>query len=161
MLSVPVKDDKYLPGASKAMIRRVRRHLKRFGLVPMDPCWRQAWRWAETVARRNILFVFGKQFKTFERRRLHWPSSEEIATQYVVLLLATMQGERALKLPYRANLMPDDVRATLAGAAKGRRLAIVEDPNGLLARIPSLQHEAGEAVGLIPAAATRQATDPS
>lgn len=115
MLSAKREDDRHLPG-SKRMIRQVRSHLKGYGLSPVNPIWRQAWQWANEI-RRSYLFSEN-----------NWPSSTEIATQYVVLLMAQMQSERSLKLPFRSNRMPDSVRATLAAAKNGRRLVIAEDP---------------------------------
>lgn len=115
------EDDKRLPG-SKRLIAMVRRELKSCGIVPVNPIWREAWAWAKRI---GDSYLFSPETR--------WPSSNEIATQYVVLLMATMQGERRLKLPFRANRMTDDVRARLSSAKNGRRLAIAEDPEEVVA----------------------------
>jgi hypothetical protein len=94
--------DRYLPGdPSKLLIRKVRRQLKSFGIVPLDKFWRLAWAWAREVAdsyRRS--FVLAGLAK--EARCPRWPSPCEIASQYLLLLLADMRNSGEIKLPYRA-----------------------------------------------------------
>lgn len=69
---------------------------------PRGKAWRAAWSWAYAIA--NSYFYS------------HWPSSSEISTQYVLLLLVEMKESSALRLPYRANkVIPDEVRAMLPG----------------------------------------------
>jgi len=48
----------------------------------------------------------------------------EIASQYILLLLADMKGSHSLKLPYRANkVIPDEVRRLLPSSP----LPLIED----------------------------------
>jgi hypothetical protein len=93
----------YLPGRpSRRLVKLVRRHLWGYGIRPRGRQWRAAWSWADAVA--NSYYNH------------HWPSSTEISTQYVLLLLVEMKKCRALRLPYRANkVIPDEVRAMLPG----------------------------------------------
>jgi hypothetical protein len=94
-------EERDLPGwPKKRLVKRVRSHLWRYGIRPKGAAWRATWSWAYAIA--NSYF------------RLHWPLASEIATQYVVLLLAEMKENRALNLPYRADqVMPDDVKQRL------------------------------------------------
>ena len=85
-----------LPGwPSKKLVREVRRHLGFYGIHPTargavtEQQWRLAWAWAHDIA--NSYF--------FKR----WPSPQEVAAQYLFLVLAKMQTNRHLKLPYRAS----------------------------------------------------------
>ena len=93
----------YLPGRpTKRLVKLVRAHLRSFGIQPRGKQWRATWSWANAIA--NSYF------------HPHWPSSSEISTQYVLLLLVEMKQNFALRLPYRANkVMPDEVRAMLPG----------------------------------------------
>jgi hypothetical protein len=93
----------YLPGRpTKRLVRLVRAHLWRYGIRPRGKQWRAAWSWAHAIS--NSYFY------------PHWPSSSEISTQYVLLLLVEMKESSALRLPYRANkVIPDEVRAMLPG----------------------------------------------
>jgi hypothetical protein len=90
-----------LPGwPTKRLVRLVRAHLWRYGIRPHGKQWRAAWSWAHAIS--NSYFY------------PHWPSSSEIGTQYVLLLLVEMKESCALRLPYRANkVIPDEVRAML------------------------------------------------
>ena len=90
-----------LPGwPKKRLVKLVRAHLWRYGIRPRGRQWRAAWSWAHAIS--NSYFY------------PHWPSSSEISTQYVLLLLVEMKQNFALRLPYRANkVIPDEVRAML------------------------------------------------
>ena len=90
-----------LPGwPKKRLVKQVRAHLWRYGIRPRGKPWRGAWSWASSIA--NSYF------------RTSWPSSTEIATQYVLLLLVGMKECCALRLPYRASkVIPEDVKAML------------------------------------------------
>lgn len=92
-----------LPGwPKKRLVKDVRRHLSHYGIRPQHTPWIAAWSWANAIA--NSYF------------HTHWPSSSEISTQYLLLLLAEMKRNHALRLPYRANkIIPDQVRAMLPG----------------------------------------------
>ncbi|MEQ8788434.1 MAG: hypothetical protein RIC55_19140 [Pirellulaceae bacterium] len=95
-------EDRDLPGwPKKRLVKRVRSHLWRYGIRPKGEAWRAAWSWAYAIA-------------TSYYYRTTWPLSSEIATQYVLLLLAEMKRNRSLNLPYRAGkVVPDDVKLLL------------------------------------------------
>jgi len=90
-----------LPGwPKKRLVKEVRAHLWRYGIRPQRTPWLAAWSWAQSVA--NSYF------------HTQWPSASEVGTQYLVLLLAEMKRNQALRLPFRANkVMPEPVRALL------------------------------------------------
>ena len=95
-------DDRTLPGwPKKKLVKDVRRRLARYGIRPS--ClhgWRTTWVWAEAIARSYW--------------QTHWPLPSEIATQYVLLLLAEMKKSHMLNLPYRADsVLPAEVAAAL------------------------------------------------
>jgi hypothetical protein len=94
-------EERDLPGwPRKRLVKQVRAHLWRYGIRPRGTPWRAAWSWASAIA--NSYF------------RPSWPSSTEIATQYVLLLLVEMKESFALRLPYRASkVIPDEIRAML------------------------------------------------
>lgn len=78
-------EERDLPGWPKQrLVKRVRSHLWRYGIRPKGSAWRATWSWAYAIA--NSYF------------RTHWPLAFEIATQYVALLLAEMNENRALTL---------------------------------------------------------------
>ena len=89
-----------LPGwPKKRLVKQVRSHLWHYGIRPKGEAWRATWAWASAIA--NSYF------------HTSWPLPSEIATQYVLLLLCEMRESIALKLPYRANVMPDEVHRLL------------------------------------------------
>lgn len=92
-----------LPGwPKKRLVKDVRRHLWHYGIRPRHTPWIATWSWASAIA--------NSYFQT------SWPSSTEISTQYLLLLLAEMKRNHALRLPYRAGkAIPDQVRAMLPG----------------------------------------------
>lgn len=96
-------EERNLPGwPKKRLVKDVRRHLWHYGIRPRHTPWIAAWSWASAIA--NSYF------------HTSWPSATEISTQYLVLLLAEMKGNYALRLPYRANkVIPVQVRAMLPG----------------------------------------------
>ncbi len=91
------QDDRYLPGSpSKRLIRDVRRHLSRYGIRPTRfRLWQFTWQWADRVAQSYSIWL--------TRGRRRWPMPAEIAAQYLMLLLAQMQADGSLKLPFRAK----------------------------------------------------------
>lgn len=91
----------YLPGRpTKRLVKLVRAQLWRYGIRPRGKQWRAAWSWAHAISNSYSY--------------PHWPSSSEIGTQYVLLLLMEMKEASGLRLPYRANkVIPDEVRAML------------------------------------------------
>ncbi|AWM41782.1 hypothetical protein GobsT_71110 [Gemmata obscuriglobus] len=104
-------DDRYLPGSpSKRLLTSVRRTLKGYGMRPHNlTLWRDTWAWALAV-RNSYLF------------HQRWPNANEIAAQYVTLLLADMRATPGFRLPFRATeKQTPAVQARLAAAA-GRAL---------------------------------------
>ena len=98
-------EEKSLPGwPKKKLVRDVRRHLSHYGIRPQNQftIWQATWSWASAIA--NSYW------------HTHWPLPSEIASQYILLLLAEMQSSHQLKLPYRARkVVPPEVRAILPG----------------------------------------------
>jgi hypothetical protein len=96
-------DDHSLPGwPKKKLVRDVRQHLSHYGIRPQNQftIWQATWSWASAIA--NSYW------------HTHWPLPSEIASQYILLLLAEMQSSHQLKLPYRAKkVIPAEVRALL------------------------------------------------
>ena len=92
-----------LPGwPKKRLVKDVRRHLWRYGIRPRHTPWIATWSWASAIA--NSYF------------HTSWLSASEISTQYLLLLLAEMKGNHALRLPYRAGkVIRAQVRAFLPG----------------------------------------------
>jgi hypothetical protein len=90
-----VIDFNQLPGRpERALVRRVTRFLRRWGVLPScDEHWLAAWTWAKEMRQREWL------------RR--WPQPIEIAARY--LLLVTDEMRRMTYLP----LEPDDVPSAL------------------------------------------------
>lgn len=121
--------DAYLPGnPSKLLIRKVRQHLKGYGIVPRgtyasrNNLWKLAWRWAWSVAESYDTY---RVLKEHERRRHRWPSPSEIGAQYLALLLAEMRDNHDLKLPFRASdHCPLEARVALAPASTHEPLAL-------------------------------------
>ncbi len=88
--------DKFLKGSPpKILVKRVRSCLNRYGMKPTStgidgrPLWPKAWVWAYEVS------------STYAAIKRHWPSANEIAMQYVFLVLQTMQAT-CMRLPYRS-----------------------------------------------------------
>ena len=94
-------DDHSLPGwPKKKLVRDVRQHLSHYGIRPQFTIWQATWTWASAIARSYY--------------HTTWPIPSEIASQYILLLLAEMQSSHQLKLPYRAKkVIPPEVRALL------------------------------------------------
>lgn len=102
-------DDRNLPGRpSRLLVRRVRSHLSLYGIRPKDREWIATWQWAYAIA--NSYW------------REHWPLATEIGTQYIVLLLAAMKENHALKMPFRSEVgMPERLTA-IAGTRPDSKL---------------------------------------
>ena len=95
-------EERSLPGwPKKKLVKDVRRHLSHYGIRPTkSELWRAAWNWADAIARSYW--------------HTHWPMASEIATQYLLLLLAQMKSSSMLRLPYRAHkIVPPEVAALL------------------------------------------------
>jgi hypothetical protein len=111
-------DDHSLPGwPRKKLVKDVRRQLSHYGIRPVRSFqWQATWVWAAAIARSYY--------------HDHWPLASEIATQYILLLLAEMKSSSMLKLPYRAKeVIPAEVVALLPGPPDNALLAIVERPS--------------------------------
>lgn len=124
-------EDKDLPGwPKKALVKRVRSALGGYGIKPSSGLyaqriWRLTWAWAAEIAKSYQRFDSLLQ----KRYRERWPSEKEIATQYVVLMLADMQSG-FWKLPFRAaEHVPEAVKAHLAQPATMK--ALVNQPRGI------------------------------
>jgi len=106
----------------KRLVRDVRRHLWHYGIRPKGEAWRAAWSWASAIA--NSYY------------HTHWPMPSEIASQYVLFLLANMKESCCLKLPYRANkVIPDEVRRLLPSSP----LPLLEDGNAKRKKAPATE----------------------
>lgn len=96
-----------LPETPKAKLdRSVRRHLRLYGITTnrWSEKWSLAWQWAYEIGRSYYHF--------------HWPNASEIGAQYLLLVLAKMKNDRALRLPHRATQRaPAAVVAKLGGEA--------------------------------------------
>lgn len=140
-MPAPVADDKFLP-CSKRLAKTVRRHLKRFGISPVKPLWALTWKWAKQIS--DSYYV------------QRWPTSREIASQYLCLLLGHMQSEKSIKMPYRSDLMPQAVEQILRAAAdNGSKLIAARDPDNeidgpleaeLAAETLAIEHQPAPAV---------------
>lgn len=88
-----------LPGRPRGqLVRKVRRTLysyTRCRPLRTDRAWRLAWEWADACTRD------GERFITMKRRP--WPSPSEIASQYLLIVLAEMKSSHQLRLPFRAQ----------------------------------------------------------
>lgn len=97
-------EDRTLPGTPKKRdVLRVKRQLASFGIRPTMPrLWYETWAWANEIA------------WSYATKR--WPLPNEIAAQYILLLMVEMKGQQALKLPYRAGeQVPEPMRPKLKG----------------------------------------------
>lgn len=112
---------------SNRLIRSVRQSLRLYMRCrPQrdDSVWRQTWEWAAAIARRDSL-----QGLVPKAKPMRWPSSSEIASQFVFLCLIEMRSSSALKLPFRAvEKMPAAVQQRLAGlkVSAGQLLPAIE-----------------------------------
>jgi hypothetical protein len=103
-------DKRIAGGPSKRLIKEVRKQLWRFGIKPMrHDLWLLAWQWASDVADSYRIPLPGKV------HRKRWPATNEIASQYLMLLLVEMRSCCALRLPYRAaDHMPAGIKQRVA-----------------------------------------------
>jgi hypothetical protein len=95
-------EDRTLPGwPRKKLIKDVRRQLSSYGIRPSrSSCLQATWAWAAAIARSYY--------------HEHWLLASEIATQYILLMLADVQNLGMLKLAYRAcEVVPAEVVALL------------------------------------------------
>lgn len=103
--------DRYLAGdPSGLLVRRVRSTLKGFGILPREKEWKLCWAWADKV--QTSYNRFNELLKVRKKR---WPRPNEIAAQYLTVLLASVREEDCLKLPERAaEQIPERVAAHVA-----------------------------------------------
>jgi hypothetical protein len=95
-------EERTLPGwPKKKLVKDVRRQLSSYGIRPSrSSCWRATWAWAAAIAQSYY--------------HEHWPLASEIATQYILLMLADVQNLGMLKLAFRAcEVVPAEVAALL------------------------------------------------
>src|SRR5436190_24292700 len=76
----------------------------------LKECWHAAWEWAWECEKRDSLWR--------SHKRRHWPSPNEIASQYIALCLARMKSYRALKLPFSAGKVVPARAAKILGEAQ-------------------------------------------
>ena len=110
-------EERSLPGwPRKKLVKEVRSRLWHYGIRPTrSTIWQATWSWADAIARSYW--------------HVHWPMPSEIATQYILLLLAEMKNSFMLKLPYRAGeIVPPDVAAILPVSQQPSILAIGVEP---------------------------------
>jgi len=94
--------ERALPGwPKKKLVKDLRRQLSSYGIRPSrSSCWRATWAWAAAIAQSYY--------------HEHRPLASEIATQYMLLMLADVQNLGMLKLSYRAcEVAPAEVAALL------------------------------------------------
>jgi hypothetical protein len=109
-------EDRNLPGwPKKKLVKEVRSHLWHYGIRPSKfTIWQATWTWAHAIARSYW--------------HVHWPLPTEIASQYLLLLLADMKSSCMLRLPYRAaEQLPPEVAAMLPMAQTPGLLAIADE----------------------------------
>jgi len=100
-----------LPGRPRVtLVKKVRSILRLyFAARPgeFDTNWRQAWVWADAIRDKTAVCHF-------KRGPVPWPSPNEIATQYVLLCLASMRDGSGLELhPKAVEAMPEIVSLRL------------------------------------------------
>ena len=109
-------EDRNLPGwPKKKLVKEVRSHLWHYGIRPTKfTIWQATWTWAYAIARSYW--------------HVHWPLPTEIASQYLLLLLADMKSSCMLRLPYRAaDHLPAEVAAMLPLSQAPSLLAIADE----------------------------------
>ena len=124
----PPNPDKYLAGdPSRRLVKQVRSDLARYGIKPQKQLWRMTWQWAHQV---QASYIWSK--------RKMWPAANEVAAQYVFLLLKDMQTNHLLKLPYRAGqCVPQSVADHLAVCLpQPVRLSLEHDDTHATATLP-------------------------
>jgi hypothetical protein len=110
-------EERTLPGwPKKRLVKDVRRQLSSYGIRPSrSSCWRATWSWAAAIAQSYY--------------HEHWPLASEIATRYILLMLADIQNVGMLKLPYRATkVVPAEVAALLPSIENHPLLTAVLGP---------------------------------
>ncbi len=95
-----------LPGSPRRrLVQSVRRRLRLYGIVPPRHLteWHQTWEWAAKIANSYMY-------------RPVWPTSYEIASQFMFLVLVKMREDSVLKLPPRAQShVPSSIRLRIGG----------------------------------------------
>jgi len=106
-----VAEVRLLPGWPKVgLVKQVRRLLwlyTRSRPKDTDTNWKLAWEWADACRARS-------EVSNLTNRKWPWPEANEIATQYLILSLASMRDDKSLRLPFRAeHAMPVSVSLRL------------------------------------------------
>lgn len=114
-------------GPSNAHVKRVRAVLWRWLRArPQveDKNWKAAWEWADNVRYRGNRYNFTK-------RKPKWPNENEIATQYLTLVLIEMRDYHAFRLPfYAAECLPAILanRVGINGPSSAASVLLLEGP---------------------------------
>jgi hypothetical protein len=93
-----------LPGHPSAkLIALVRSILRRKGIRPPkdSALWLATWQWAYAISLRQDASMAGIVAPAL-RKRCRWPRGNEVASQYVLLVLTEMRAEGDLRLHSRA-----------------------------------------------------------
>jgi hypothetical protein len=123
----PEHDD--LPGRPpKKLLRDVRGFLwRRLRARPhrIDECWRAAWQWAAACSERS------NRYLTLKRR--YWPPANEIASQYLLLVLTQLRDDHQLRLPMHAG----ETIAVIAGRFPGLAAAAAPQLPPIIEKSPA------------------------
>jgi hypothetical protein len=133
-------EERSLPGwPKKKLVKEVRSHLWHYGIRPTKfAIWQATWTWAYAIARSYW--------------HVHWPLPTEIASQYLLLLLADMKSSFMLRLPYRAaDHLPAEVGAMLPSSHAPGILAIADESSRNRRRTRNKAAQAANATKEIPA----------
>lgn len=103
---------------SNRLVKDVRRHLWRYLRCRPEKeskNWLDAWKWADACRYERVKFT-----STLAKK---WPMPSEIATQYLMLVLAEMKQFHALRLPYAAERCVPPMSTLVADTITGLPLA--------------------------------------
>ena len=87
-------DSDHPGGPRLSRVREVKKALRRLGVTPIEGVWADAWEWANQYAQPSAYAI---------DRRLRWPSSENIASMYLFLLVHQLRLDPRVRLPYGAG----------------------------------------------------------
>lgn len=105
-------DYRELPGGPRLkLVKEVKRRLRIYGISPRSDLWVAAWKWADSVAYHQSIWL----------RKKHWPAPTQIASQYVLIMLCEMKQFRSLCLPRDAEKhVPPEAAEYLSHMGTGR-----------------------------------------
>lgn len=111
-----------LPGRPpKKLVKNVRGFLwRRLRSRPhrQDECWRAAWQWAAACSDRSNRYL--------SLKRRYWPPANEVASQYLLLVLTQIRDDHQLRLPMHAAETVGTVSARFPGLAAASPLPTIE-----------------------------------